>query len=113
MPNCTTNLTWYLGKFIIGFTGILFLYISFLKENKKYCVCNTRMRELLQKQKSEKRPSRCKCIKGMQDKRYLCGCNKTMQLTWNDDMISTISNDFIKHKKSCPKSRCCTRRNSC
>ncbi|XP_018398984.1 PREDICTED: uncharacterized protein LOC108776774 isoform X2 [Cyphomyrmex costatus] len=104
MSECTTNLTWYLGKFIIGFTGILFVYINFLKENKKCCVCNTKMKKLLQKKKSEK----------MQDKRYLCGCNKPMQLMWDNDMVSMISiNNFIKHKKFCPRSRCCTRRNSC
>ncbi|XP_011688006.1 PREDICTED: uncharacterized protein LOC105450070 [Wasmannia auropunctata] len=105
MPNCMINLTWYLGKFIIGFTGILFLYVNFLKENETIsCVCDTiRMRKLLG-EKSEK----------MQGKRYSCGCNKPMRLTWNGDMVPAISNDFIKHKKSCcTKSRCCTRRNSC
>jgi len=32
--------------------------------------------------------------------------------TWDGDMVSAISNNFIKHKKSDPKNRCCTRRNS-
>ncbi|XP_011861818.1 PREDICTED: uncharacterized protein LOC105558638 [Vollenhovia emeryi] len=112
MPNCTTNLTWYLGKFIIGFTGVLFLYVSFLKENERSCVCDIRMRELL-REKNEKRLSRCKCAKGTQSKRYSCGCNKPQQLM-RDDITPAVSNDINRHKKSVyPKSRCCARRNSC
>ncbi|KAL2743962.1 putative serine/threonine-protein kinase clkA [Vespula maculifrons] len=34
MPHCTTNFAWYLGKFLIGFTGMLILYMSFLKDKE-------------------------------------------------------------------------------
>ncbi|XP_014470463.1 PREDICTED: uncharacterized protein LOC106742228 [Dinoponera quadriceps] len=78
MCDCTCDFAWYLGKFIVGFTGMLFLYVGFLRENKKSCVCGPRMRELL-RQKSEKRPDRCECGKGRENKRYPCGCNKPTQ----------------------------------
>ncbi|KAL6255751.1 hypothetical protein P5V15_012994 [Pogonomyrmex californicus] len=113
MPHCTTDLAWYLGKFIIGFTGILFLYVNFLKENEKSCVCDIKMRELL-REKSEKQPSKCKCTKShceiyTQNDNYLCECTKPVME--DDNIISTVLNEFIKHE-FCPGNRRC-RRNSC
>ncbi|RLU21434.1 hypothetical protein DMN91_005807 [Ooceraea biroi] len=35
MPHCTTNFAWYLGKFLVGFAGVLFLYVGFLKEKTR------------------------------------------------------------------------------
>ncbi|XP_012227663.1 uncharacterized protein [Linepithema humile] len=106
MPHCTTDFAWYLGKFIIGFTGMLFLYVSFLKENEKSCVCDARMRELLS-QESEK-SDRCKCVEGMRNKRYPCGCQKPM--IQDNNTIPVVANEYIK--RSCARSRCCIRRNS-
>ncbi|KZC06558.1 hypothetical protein WN55_10469 [Dufourea novaeangliae] len=37
MPHCTNNFAWYLGKFIAGFTGMLFVYAVFFKENTNSC----------------------------------------------------------------------------
>ncbi|KAL0100096.1 hypothetical protein PUN28_019511 [Cardiocondyla obscurior] len=99
MPNCMTNFTWYLGKFIIGFAGLLYLYTNFWKEKEKKCVCDVRLKELLRAKNEE-----------MQRKRYLCGCSKSMRLTRKDK--APVSNDFIKHNKSDAKS-CYARRNSC
>ncbi|XP_029677730.1 uncharacterized protein LOC115244302 isoform X2 [Formica exsecta] len=110
MPHCTTNFAWYLGKFIIGFTAILYLYVGLLKENEKSCVCDARMRELL-RQESEKRADRCGCAKGMRNIRYACGCNKPTRLLQDDDcMIPVIANEY--NKDNCARSRCCIRRNS-
>ncbi|XP_072764974.1 uncharacterized protein [Anoplolepis gracilipes] len=108
MPHCTTNFLWYLGKFIIGFTGILFFYVGFLKENGKSCVCGARMRELL-RQENEKRSDRCGCAKGMQNTRYPCGCNRP--ISQDDECIgSVISNEY--NRGNCARSHCCIRRNS-
>ncbi|CAK9822439.1 hypothetical protein ANTRET_LOCUS974 [Anthophora retusa] len=49
MPHCTTNFAWYLGKFIAGFTGMLFFYAVFLKERKYSCLCRARMRDFLRR----------------------------------------------------------------
>ncbi|GAB1869756.1 hypothetical protein CAJAP_10835 [Camponotus japonicus] len=111
MPHCTTDFAWYLGKFIIGFTGILFLYVGFLKENEKSCVCGARMRELL-RQENEKRPDRCGCAKGVRNIRYSCGCSKPTRLSQDerdDCMVLVIANEY--NKGNCAKNRC-IRRNS-
>ncbi|KOC59776.1 hypothetical protein WH47_09757 [Habropoda laboriosa] len=49
MPHCTTNFAWYLGKFIAGFTGMLFFYVVFLKEREYSCLCRARMREFFRR----------------------------------------------------------------
>ncbi|XP_034177246.2 uncharacterized protein LOC117602844 isoform X2 [Osmia lignaria lignaria] len=49
MPHCTTNFAWYLGKFIAGFTGMLFFYFGFLKEREYKCLCKARMREFVRR----------------------------------------------------------------
>ncbi|XP_012137376.1 uncharacterized protein LOC105662065 isoform X2 [Megachile rotundata] len=49
MPHCTSNFAWYLGKFIAGFTGMLFFYFGFLKEREYKCLCRARMREFMRR----------------------------------------------------------------
>ncbi|XP_050590304.1 uncharacterized protein LOC126922095 isoform X3 [Bombus affinis] len=79
MPHCTDNFVWYLSKFIVGFTGMLFFYVVFLKEREYSCLCKPRARELLRR-KGEKRSDRCDCREGAQIKTYACGCKKRLDM---------------------------------
>ncbi|XP_020295517.1 uncharacterized protein LOC109860664 isoform X2 [Pseudomyrmex gracilis] len=96
MQHCTANFAWYLGKFIVISAGMLVLYVGFLRESEKICVCHARIRELL-RQEFEK----------MRNKYYPCGCDKPIHLL-QDDMA--IANEHIV--RACAGSRCCARRNS-
>ncbi|XP_020295516.1 uncharacterized protein LOC109860664 isoform X1 [Pseudomyrmex gracilis] len=107
MQHCTANFAWYLGKFIVISAGMLVLYVGFLRESEKICVCHARIRELLRQEFEKEQRFRCKCAKGMRNKYYPCGCDKPIHLL-QDDMA--IANEHIV--RACAGSRCCARRNS-
>ncbi|XP_016845795.1 uncharacterized protein LOC100679554 isoform X2 [Nasonia vitripennis] len=54
MPHCTRHLGWYVGKFLVGLTGMLFIYFNYLREKNFECVCPMRDRELARQKASEK-----------------------------------------------------------
>ncbi|XP_014609808.1 PREDICTED: probable serine/threonine-protein kinase clkA [Polistes canadensis] len=114
MPHCTTNFAWYLGKFIIGFTGMLILYMSFLKNKESTYPCKPEMRELLTGKKSEKRPGRCECEEAMQAKKHGCTCKERIgKCIWKERScpMKIASKRLVKNNNAvntrARKSFCC------
>ncbi|XP_024939971.1 uncharacterized protein LOC112494231 isoform X2 [Cephus cinctus] len=105
MPHCTSNFAWYLGKFVLGFAGILFLYLGFVNEKDVTCICKARGREAARNNGAGD-PHRCLCRKGFRTtKTYACGC--TRRLLSKSDVRCT---EKFKPESTAEDGCCCTRR---
>ncbi|KAK0161117.1 hypothetical protein PV327_009629 [Microctonus hyperodae] len=112
MKHCTGNIGWYIGKFMLNISGILFIYWGFLKEKDIKCYCGAIERESQRDPNKKenyqhKSQSRCLCRK-RRGTTYPCGCDRDVKknLIGKSNKLEMLqSEDIADDGKTCNCSR--------